>query len=319
MDMSLPRNVLTCWFCNGELSIFKKQLFDTRYGVDGSYNIYQCGSCSLIQIAPRLTEDLLKNIYEIYYNYGEEKKGTYSAIRRLFLVSMLYRIWMMLDGDICFHSNRGSGRLIDIGSNEGRGLQIYSQNGYSVEGFEINEKAANVAREKGLLVHTGNFDAFTPHKPYDIAVLSHVLEHIDNPDSMISNISRILKPDGQLWISCPNIKSWQRNIFSSYWAGWHVPFHITFYSEVTIKRLLKKHGFENIKTSYVSPGLWMAQSTIAAIFAKKCKKNLALCSSVILGFLMLFARFFFFPLLWVGNLTAYGDCLVIEAKRAGFN
>lgn len=304
-----------CLLCGQEIAIFRESIFDTRFGVEGGFNISQCESCGLIQLSFSLPPRELKRLYETYYNFGGNKEGLYTEIRKAFFGSPLYRLWMALDGDLCFHSRRGKGRLLDIGCNEGQGLQIYKQNGFMAEGLELNERAASEARKKGFRVFTDCLEAFQPEQSYDVVVLSHVLEHSLNPREMLTHVARILKPGGQVWISCPNIESWQRDVFGRYWINWHVPFHITFFSAATLKCLLNDSGFEVIKAKYATPSLWVAQSVIASLFAKKGRKNYAQRLPILLGSLILFVRFVFFPFLWLGNLSGRGDCLAIEARK----
>jgi 2-polyprenyl-3-methyl-5-hydroxy-6-metoxy-1,4-benzoquinol methylase len=304
-----------CLFCMEKLSKYKEGIYDTRFGVEGSFDIFKCNACGLVQLWPYPMNYELKSLYETYYNFGGNKKGLYTKLRRLFFESEIYRIWMAIDGDICFHSRRRNGLLLDIGCNEGQGLQIYKKNGFIAEGLEINVRAASEARKRGFWVFTDSLEAFRPERLYDVVVLSHVLEHSVNPIEMLTHVSRILNSDGQVWISCPNVESWQRNTFGRYWINWHVPFHITFFSATTLKSLLNNTGFEVIKIKYATPGLWIAQSIIATLFAKKGKKNYVQRSPILLGFLMFFVRFTFFPLLWLGNLLGRGDCLTIEAQK----
>jgi 2-polyprenyl-3-methyl-5-hydroxy-6-metoxy-1,4-benzoquinol methylase len=304
-----------CLFCKGRLNTFKSGIYDTRFGVQGSFNIYKCNACGLVQLIERLTGSELKSLYETYYNFGGNIKSVYTKFRKKFFESKIYRIWMAIDGDICFHSQRGEGRLLDVGCNEGQGLKIYKRNGFRAEGLEINVRAAADARKRGFHVSTNSFEMFYPEKPYDVVVLSHVIEHSVNPKEMLKHVSRILKPNGKVLISCPNVESWQRDTFRRYWINWHVPFHSTFFSTTTLKSLLNNTGFEVIKIKYVTPSLWVAQSIIAVLFAKKGRRNYTQRSTILLGSLMLFIRFIFFPLLWLGNLLGRGDCLIIEAKK----
>ena len=317
MESENKNNTSSCCTCGGNLIPFQKGVHDTRFGVDGIYDIYQCQECSLVQNPYDLSSEELKETYEQYYNYGGSKKGLYVTLRRAFLESALYRLWMAIDGDICFHSYKGTGRLIDIGCNEGQGLEIYSKNGFSVEGLELNEVAAESARKKGFTVHTGDLSTFNPENKYDVAVLSHLIEHSENPDRFINDLSRILKPAGQVWITCPNIGSWLRSVFGRFWINWHPPFHITFFSAETITRLLNKSGFEILKIKNITPALWISQSVIAYLFSRKGKKTYAHRSPFLLGGLMLIARFICFPALWIGNIMGRGDCLVVTAKLKG--
>jgi SAM-dependent methyltransferase len=304
-----------CILCSDELSIFRKEIYDTRFGIEGVYDVGRCNNCGLIQLKSSPAYSELKKLYEEYYNFGGGKKGLYIRISTAFFTSLLYRIWIAIDGDICFYSRSGTGRLLDLGCNEGRGLLIYKKNGFKAEGLELNEVAAEEARSKGFRVFTIPLEEFDPEYQYDVVVLSHVFEHSLEPDKMLKHVARFLKPSGQVWISCPNIKSWLRIIFGRFWINWHVPFHITFFSAVTLKNLLNKNGFEVTKTRFVTPALWIAQSIIAFLFGKRGIQCGAQHSAILLGSLMLLTRFLFFPLLWLGNMAGRGDCLAIEARK----
>ncbi|MCP3873870.1 MAG: class I SAM-dependent methyltransferase [Desulfobacteraceae bacterium] len=313
-DQIVPGDII-CPDCSDSMRLVADRIYDTKYGVPGEYSFYRCQSCQMVRIHPILSDRDLKQIYEKYYNFGGKTSKRYTRVRKYFINSKLYQLWMKIDGDICFHSYKGTGRLIDIGCNEGKGIEIYSKNGFDVEGFEINKNAAEIAKRKGFEVYTGNLETFSSPKHYDIAVLSHVLEHSKNPENMILNISKILKPKGLLLISVPNIKSWQKNLFRNYWTCWHVPYHIFFFSAHTIAMVLKRCGFKVKRIKNYSPALWVAQSTISLIFSKYSKTNAAQQSSILLGSLMLFVRFFLFSILWLGNIAGHGDCLIIEAEK----
>ena len=262
---------------------------------------------------PSLTD--LKQLYEAHYNFGGETGTLYTKLREWFFLSFLYRLWIRLDGDISFHSKKGSGRLIDIGCNEGRGLRLYERNGFQVEGLELNSTAAAVARGIGFDVHMCLLDKFHPVAGYEVAILSNVVEHSLNPRQMLSDVNRILTKGGQVWISCPNSRSYFRTVFGRSWINWHVPFHITHFSAETLQELLTDAGFRNVQTRQITPALWVAQSCIAWLFARKGKKNMQLRNPFLTLFLMIFARFALFPLLWLGNQTGHGDCLLVVATK----
>ena len=269
------------------------------------------------QLFPVPTPDELKALYERYYNFGGEHDTLYTRLRDWFFASPLHRVWAFLDGDISFYMRKGTGRLLDIGCNEGRGLQIYRRNGYAVEGLELNERAAAVARSKGLAVDTATLERFRPATAFNVAVLSNVLEHSLDPAQMLRDVRRILKAGGQVWISCPNSRSWLRFCFGRYWINWHVPFHIVHFSPDTLAQMLKEAGFENVQTRQITPSLWVASSVIAGLFAKVGQPNRQLRNPFLVFVLMLVARFLFFPLLILGNMRGRGDCLIVTATAEG--
>ena len=304
-----------CVLCGSTLTAVLPGVTDTRFGIAGSYDVVCCNVCGLEQTYPLPTPGELKALYEKHYNFGGERDTTYTRIREWFHSSPVYRLWVILDGDFSFHRPRGTGRLLDIGCNEGRGLKIYSRNGFEAEGLELNDTAARVARENGFTVHTCLLQDFQPRELYDVVVLSNVLEHSLNPKEMLADIRRILKVDGQVWISCPNNQSWQRRVFRRDWANWHVPFHIVHFSPATLKSILRESGFAKINIGQVTPALWVAVNIVVTAFARPKRVTRELRNALLVMFLMLSARGLFFPLLWLGNLLGRGDCLVVQARK----
>ena len=235
-----------CIVCSGPTEISVRELFDTRFGIDSSFDVWRCRQCGLEQLFPAPHAAQLKSLYERFYNFSGERGTLYTTLRELFFASFLYRLWIRLDGDISFHTSRGTGRLLDIGCNEGRTLKNYARNGFAAEGAELNEHAAELARAAGFRVFCGPLEDYDPSAPYDIAVLSNVLEHALDPRAMLESVRRLLKRGGQVWISCPNRESWLRSVFGRRWIHWHVPFHISHFSGGTLGALLEERSEEMI-------------------------------------------------------------------------
>jgi hypothetical protein len=132
---------------------------------------------------------------------------------------------------------------------------------------------------------------------------------------MLSHVARIMKPHGQVWISCPNRQSWLRYLFGRYWINWHVPFHLFHFSEKSLGNLLRNAGFQVTRIRHKTPSLWMAHSIISRLLARRGHPTSQLRSPSLVVFLMLFCRVVLFPLLWIGNLTGHSDCLVVVAEK----
>jgi SAM-dependent methyltransferase len=307
----------SCLACGGALVPVLDHVFDTRFGIDAEFRIGRCAVCGLEQTLPRPTPDALEAYYAAHYNFGGESGTAYTGLRARFLASGLYRLWLALDGDMSFHARPGRGRLLDIGCNEGRGLALYARNGFAaVEGLETNPVAAAAARARGFTVHGGALAGLSPSEPYDVAVLSNVLEHALDPAEMLRQVRRILKPDGEVWISCPNAASWQRRLFGRSWINWHVPFHIVHFTDATLSRALADAGFATVARAQVTPALWVAHSVLAALSARRGRPTAALRRPLPVMLLMALARGLLFPLLWLGNRVGAGDCLLRIARRA---
>ncbi len=304
-----------CIICKSELKSCIGGVFDTRFGIDKTYAVARCAECGTEQTMPAPDSEELKKLYETYYNFGGEKGTRYTKIREWFLFSLFYRLFLSLDGDISFHGRKGSGRLLDVGCNEGRGLDFYRYNGFSAEGLELNERAASAARSRGHTVYTRLLEEFYPAAPYDVAVLSNVLEHSLAPRNMLEDVNRVLKPGGRVWVSCPSTSSWLRALFDKYWINWHVPFHIVHFSRASLARLLQETGFDQIEIRQETPALWAAHSVIARVFARRGQPTKQLRNPLLIIFLIVFWRGILFPFLWLGNMLGRGDCLVATARK----
>jgi 2-polyprenyl-3-methyl-5-hydroxy-6-metoxy-1,4-benzoquinol methylase len=238
------------------------------------------------------------------------------VLREKFLSSFLYRLWIRLDGDISFHRRQGGGRLLDIGCNEGRTLKNYAHNGFHAEGAELNENAAAVARAAGFEVYTGPLDDFVPAAPYDVVVLSNVLEHALDPKAMLLSARRLLAEGGQLWISCPNSRSWLRSVFGRSWINWHVPFHISHFSPQTLASLLEQCGLVVAESRQITPALWVAHSVLSRCFARSGRPTRQMRNPALVFALVALSRLLLFPLLNLGNRCGRGDCLITVAKNS---
>jgi len=311
--MSKDRDTpISCLDCARACQPVLTGLVDNRYGAPGEYHVVKCTKCGLEQTWPRHTEAELKRLYEEYYNWGGEGNTIYQRFRERFLTSGLYRLWLRWDGDICFHLKEGKGMLLDVGCNEGRGLSLYAANGFQAEGLELNERAAALARKRGFNVYTMPLAQFTPKRPYEVVVLSHVLEHTVDPVAMLIQMRRILQPQGQICISCPNASSFWRQVFGRHWVHWHVPFHVCHFSPQTLSNILSKAGFQLVTMRTFTPSLWIAQSLCTMLGTRGKGAKSWMRSAPVIGLLMLAARGIILP--WLNHTKEMnGDCLVVMA------
>ena len=306
-------NLPSCLICDRELKPVLTQLSDDRFYSPGTYDILRCCLCGLEQTWPQPNARVIRELYERYYNSDCEKEKTYSIIQRRFINSSWYRLWLKLDGDICFHLRQGQGHLLDIGCNEGRGLRFYSQNGFQPEGLEINEKAAAVARERGFVVHIVPLEQFNPTGLFDVIVLSNVLEHSLDPVEMLKHVHRLLQPNGQVWISCPNANSLWRYGLGRFWGHWHVPFHLWHFSPKSLEEILNMAQFQILEIQTFSPAIWIAQGLSLAMGRKLNLSSRLYRSTVVISGLTIAMRLLL-PIIRQISSSLSGDCLVVTAR-----
>ena len=105
----------------------------------------------------------------------------------------------------------GARRVLDVGGGSGHFLDLLQQELPGVEAlvYEFNEEVADVARTKGLNVCHGEF----PQAVYDVGgqaefdavCVFQVLEHVADPVTFLRDLVSLLKPDGILMLSVPDL------------------------------------------------------------------------------------------------------------------
>jgi len=123
--------------------------------------------------------------------------------------------------------------MLDIGCDDGVFTSEcgYSSNAKHISGVEIVESAAQLAREKGVDVSITNLENILPFADgsFELVISNQVIEHVPNLDLYMSEIFRVLAPNGTAVISTENGSSWI-NIFASLF-GWQI-FSLTNISSV---------------------------------------------------------------------------------------
>jgi len=98
--------------------------------------------------------------------------------------------------------------VLDVGCSFGAfGLGLKRDRpGIEVWGLEPNVEAATVARARLDRVVIGRFPADAPDRLFDCIVFNDVLEHLEDPWSVLKHVKSLLSPGGCVVASLPNIR-----------------------------------------------------------------------------------------------------------------
>lgn len=211
------------------------------------FKVLKCSNCSLVFVYPQPDPAELKSHYNngYYKEWMKAQKQERIAMwtRRLKKINKL----------------RSPGRLLDVGCGEGTFLSLAQKNGWQVSGTEISAFASKHA--SGLL----NTDIFHGDLPsgrfkensFDVVTMWHVLEHVGNPKLYLSEIHRILKPEGLFVLAVPNVNNtafqvvyrmMKRRRLKLFKIG-EKEVHLYHFSPKTIKHYLYEARLECLKLS----------------------------------------------------------------------
>lgn len=100
-------------------------------------------------------------------------------------------------------------RALDVGSGGGEFAYLLKSLGHDVHGIEPNRGYAGYAAEQYGLKITRGFigDAQLPEGGYDLITIWHVLEHTEDPKSVLAQLGRALAPGGLLVVEVPNVEA----------------------------------------------------------------------------------------------------------------
>lgn len=242
---------VNCDLCrkNKYTNLFKAR--DYRFGRKEEYSVVKCNNCGLIYINPRPTAESMLRFYEEDYTPVDNLQILPKLETKRWKTS-LRKFWHRINGQYIDEIvSKAEGKVLDVGCGNGHLLLPLKHKGCEVYGVETNPKSVNVCNELGLKVFYGTLEkAEFPDEFFDMVVMSQVLEHLPSPKASLRETFRILKPEGKVFIYCPNAGSYLRKIFGKYWHGWHIPFHLFAFTQQTIKKLAESAGFkiENVFT-----------------------------------------------------------------------
>lgn len=98
--------------------------------------------------------------------------------------------------------------------NGGLGKLIKDEWGIRVCGVDFSKKGIMLAKRNGIEAKVGDLSKKIPfgNKSFDMVFSSETIEHLVNPDRFIKEVHRILKQDGLLVLTTPNLSSWLNRI-----------------------------------------------------------------------------------------------------------
>ncbi|MEO6813243.1 MAG: methyltransferase domain-containing protein [Ginsengibacter sp.] len=222
-----------------------------------TFSAVRCHSCGLVFLNPRPDISEFEKIYPANYhafNFSEKQFGIVYKIRSWLESKRLLKWCKSLPEDA---------RILDVGCGDGFHLKLlreYGKKSWRPEGIDLDERAVEMARKSGLIVHRGNVESIDlPPGSYDLAYIVQTIEHVENPVEVLLGIRRLLKPGGKLVIVTDNTDSIDFGFFKkNYWGGYHFPRHWNLFNKNSMRKLAEKINFEvEVLESEVSPVNWV--------------------------------------------------------------
>ncbi len=160
-----------------------------------------CEQCGLVY-----TASIIKINYEKFQSNNRDspkksfknrtKYGSYSWRRYVWILNWLKK-----------NNKSIPKKILEVGTADGANLLPWFLHGSEVEGYDFEDKYLEEGRKIGMNLHNSM-------KPlsyaYDLIIISHVLEHLEEPLETITYLSTLLSNNGFIYIEVPGIYTWLR-------------------------------------------------------------------------------------------------------------
>ncbi len=271
MTGDLPNETGDCYHCGDSGQVLYREIPDWLHSAEGEWDFMKCPNCGVIWLGAASDDHSMPDPYEEYYTHDVARPGrvrVLSSLRENVTSSILTQVFAYdslakdhgdgglgaalgsipalrdLVGARVMFLNFGSGkRLLDVGCGDGSFLQFMKRLGWEVAGVDSDPAAVRLAQSQNLRVVRGTLEETPfPGESFDAITLSHLIEHVDDPRSLLAECRRLLKKDGVLVILTPNTESFGHKFFGDKWRGLEPPRHLILFNERTLVESLEREN-----------------------------------------------------------------------------
>lgn len=213
--------------------------------------VIDCKTCEFIHLQPIPPPEELKEAYsDKYYKIQKPQYLKRDEEDKLWWKTVFQDRMDFVER----YSKKKKGRLLEIGSGPGSFLTFARSRGWSVLGIEPSIKAYKHSKLKRLRVINSFYQDIDLKSltKFDAVVMFELLEHVPDPHELLKFSCKSLRHNGVICIAVPNdfnplqdiANKIQRN--NPYWIA--PPFHINYFTPASLTNLLKRSGFDVIRT-----------------------------------------------------------------------
>ena len=216
---------LVCPMCGGTQMAAE---FQSKAG----YDIVRCRDCRLVFTDARTAPPPSA----LYPPFEQSDTAAQRGARSALSLFTLQRAKLV-------EAAKASGRLLDYGAGAGGFARFMAGRGFEAVGLEPYSLGTTLEETNLRLVRAPLSSVKASLGKFDVITMWHVLEHLERPVELLTDLRSMLAPGGVLVVSVPNFSSWQAEVFRGGWFHLDPPRHLVQFEPSTLEDCLRRAGF----------------------------------------------------------------------------
>lgn len=241
-----------CPFCRMNGTVWP--VCEERYVLGGRpYTCSACGGSFFHRLLPTMSADE-------YWMSDSVNEDVYTIpdVRRAFAGKYDRYLALIARADV--RANGGGKRLLEIGCGSGIFLETAARQGWTVSGVDISPQAVPLAQRfcPGATVICAPVEkAGFAKGSFDLVALWDVIEHVENPEDLLREAHRLLRPGGLLVMETPDEGCLARKLVRaahratggrvSYLRRLYYLDHRWYFSRKAMAIVLRRVGFDEVR------------------------------------------------------------------------
>ena len=152
-------------------------------------------------------------------------------------------------------------KILDVGCSYGALGEAMTKKGNVVFGLDISRAAIEKARTRvhfaavADITRTGSLPPEIAKERFDLVVMGDIVEHVYDPLNVLVSARKLMKDDGRLLLSVPNVANWlnRLQLLLGRWeyavSGVMDRTHLRFFTLRSVRRLVRAAGYEVVGVS----------------------------------------------------------------------
>jgi 2-polyprenyl-3-methyl-5-hydroxy-6-metoxy-1,4-benzoquinol methylase len=266
---------MTCPVCHGTDVEPFAQAKDIEYCTSADrFSYARCRACATVFLE-RPPIERLREIYPPnYYSYrASDRPSLVERLKQRLDGRLFRRLLADLPGDEL--------AVLDVGGGTGWLLSLARAQDPRVRAtheLDIDESARAGAEAAGHVFHCQRAEEFVPPRRFDLVILLNLIEHVSDPERVLSTLAGALSDRGVMLLKTPNTDTLDCRLFRHRsWGGFHCPRHWVLFTRDTLAALARRCGLEPVWIRYTqgapqwAPSLlgWLADHGMATVTADR--------------------------------------------------